>query len=217
MKTKNCVVLTGGPSVGKTTLLLELRRRGHPVIREVGTIILRSGLHHPSRDILEFQQAIFQRQIMVEGRLKNREECNRCIFLDRGIPDNVAYLTNAGLEVPDDFVSADVGHYLVCFLLEPLSFFERNGIRPDFEGLDFTEKITPLLATAYSKRGVMVINVPAMSGCLETCVAKKADMIEAISDELFRLQNQDVCVSDWPATLEVDCLGHRHIRLRLVS
>src|SRR3990167_1820435 len=92
------VVITGGPSVGKTTLIKALRRKGLPVAVEVGSVVIRHGLYHPAKDRRAFQSAVLQRQLQVERRLPR----NRRHFLDRGLLDGVAYYLIDGLAVPDE-------------------------------------------------------------------------------------------------------------------
>jgi hypothetical protein len=87
-----------------------------------------------------------------------------------------------GLSVPDRFESVDVSHYLVCFLLERLGKFVHDGVRPQFESLQFTQQITPLLESWYAKKGVRVIRVPAMSA------DDRVSFIEAECEKILRLK-----------------------------
>lgn len=152
------VVITGGPCVGKTTLIKALRQNGHKVMPEVGTIVIRRGLEHPARNRHAFQASVLQRQLKMEAR-----HAGETRFLDRGLLDGAAYYQIDALPVPADFDALDVSHYRVCFVLEPLGMFEHDGIRPQFEDLEFTERLTPLLENCYSERGIRTIRVPAMT------------------------------------------------------
>lgn len=155
--TKWCII-SGGPSVGKTTLIKRLRREGHRIIEEVGTRVIAGGVFHPARDRHAFQTEVLRMQLEEEATSQPDE----VTWGDRGLLDGAAYYLNDGLPVPERFASLDVSHYLVVFLLEPLETFEKDGIRPDFENLEFTLRITPLLEQVYRQAGVLVVRVPAM-------------------------------------------------------
>jgi predicted ATPase len=155
---QDCVVITGGPSVGKTTLVRALRRKGYAVLREVGTTVIRHGTYRPDKDRDLFQKIILQRQLKVEARRRK----GRLLLCDRGLLDGVAYYLNDGLPVPDEFAKLDTSHYRGCLLLEPLGVFEKTAIRPDFENLQYAEQITPRFEQCYGERGISVPRVPAM-------------------------------------------------------
>lgn len=119
-------VLTGGPSSGKTTTIELLRARGFKVVPEhareyideqleAGKTLAEIRSHNE-----EFQRVIIQRQIEHEESLNPHEQ----VFLDRAIPDSLAYYRFLGLE-PDHFLLDAVrsSHYKKVFVLEllPLS------------------------------------------------------------------------------------------------
>lgn len=172
------VVISGGPSVGKTTLIERLRREGHTILGEIGTRVINDGVHHPARDRDAFQTEVLRRQLEEEVALRR----DVLTFCDRGLLDGAAYYLNDGLAVPEQFSALDVSHYRVVFLLEPLDDFERDGIRPDFEDRDFSMRITPLLETCYRDAGVQVVRVPAMS------VSQRIAFIQTKVDELLHVR-----------------------------
>jgi predicted ATPase len=174
---RDCAIVSGGPSVGKTTLTRALRREGLPVIIEAGTSVIEEGVYHPAKDRHSFQMAVLERQLQLETKRK-RGRVNWC---DRGLLDGPAYYLNDGMPVPAEFDHVDVSHYLVCFLLEPLATFERDGIRPQFEDLEFTRRITPLLEQCYLQRGIQVVRVPDMP------VVDRIAFIQAECSRLLRL------------------------------
>lgn len=154
-----CFVITGGPSVGKTTLVNALQERGHQVLQESAAQIILEGREHPSKDRSAFQRAVLRRQIELE---QSSFACGGVWYADRGLLDGAAYLQHHDGYVPDSFYELDVSHYKAAFLLEPLSSFEKNGVRPDFEDLQYTEAITPLFGQIYRSRGVPVYFVPSL-------------------------------------------------------
>jgi predicted ATPase len=69
------IVLTGGPGVGKTTLIKELENRGFNVVSEVATIIIeqaiKQGLSHPAHDLESLK--IFIKDICAMQKVKEQE------------------------------------------------------------------------------------------------------------------------------------------------
>ena len=151
------VVITGGPSVGKTTIITGLSQLGFTVVEEFATKIIKEGKLLPWEDRVGFQSEVLRRQLFAEEGLKLTEEI---VFLDRGLFDGEAYYIKDKLDIPDIFSKLDASQYTVAFLIEPLDCFDQNDIRR--ENMDFTNEITTILAQCYSSRGVQVIRVPAM-------------------------------------------------------
>lgn len=151
------IVITGGPSVGKSTVIRMLKDRGHTVVNEQATAVIQEGKVLPWLDRDGFQKEVLRRQLNEEKRV-NREPPP--VFVDRGAYDGEAYYLMDGLEPPEVFQTIQPERYLAVFLLEPLDTFELDGIR--FENIEFTKKVTPILEACYAKRGILVERVEAM-------------------------------------------------------
>lgn len=152
-------VITGGPSVGKTTIIQGLADLGFTVVEERATAVIKEGELLPWVDRAAFQKEVLRRQLFAEERLKHAEEI---VFLDRGLFDGEAYYIYDQLPVPEIFSELDAGKYTVAFLVEPLDFFENNAIRPQ-ENLEFCKEVSKILEECYASRNVRVIRVPTMS------------------------------------------------------
>ncbi|WP_321477403.1 AAA family ATPase [uncultured Paludibaculum sp.] len=92
-------VITGGPGSGKTTVLLELARRGCPHAPEVARQIIQEqvrsgGTALPWADRASFTHLMLQRSI--ESYLEHAQTPQR-VFADRGIPDTLGYARLIGL------------------------------------------------------------------------------------------------------------------------
>lgn len=150
------IAITGGPSVGKSTLVNEIRNAGFAIVPEQATEIIKEGKILPweNRDL--FQREVLKRQIEAEAPYRNSKEI---VFVDRGIFDGEAYYRCDGLEPPQTFQELTDMHYSKVLLLEPLGVFVQDGIR--FENLEFTVRITQVLHEVYSERGFDITRIPA--------------------------------------------------------
>jgi predicted ATPase len=151
------VVITGGPSVGKTTIITGLAQLGFTVVEEFATKIIKEGVLLPWVDRVAFQTEVLRQQLFAEESLKLTEEI---VFLDRGLFDGEAYYIKDKLPIPEIFSTLDASQYTVAFLIEQLDTFDQNEVRR--EDIEFTNEITTILEECYKSRGVEVIRVPAM-------------------------------------------------------
>ncbi len=152
------IVITGGPSTGKTTIISLLEAKGFPVVHEQATQIIKEGKFLPWIDRAAFQDEVLQRQLAAEATLNSQ---GRPVFLDRGLFDGEAYYVYDKLEIPAIFSKLDATRYVMAFLIEELSFFDKNEVRR--ESLEFTKAISNILEDCYRKRHVSVVRVPALS------------------------------------------------------
>jgi len=150
-------VITGGPSVGKTTIISLLSARGFRVVDEFATQIINEGKFLPWVDRASFQAEVLRRQVQAESAIRNYPGP---IFLDRGLFDGEAYYIYDKLEIPSAFSRLDASHYSIAFLIEELPFFEQNHVRR--ENLEFTKELSIVLESCYRRRNVEVVRVPAM-------------------------------------------------------
>lgn len=93
IQNSNLYVITGGPGVGKTTLLRELERRGFAVAEEVARQIIREqaetgGDALPWDDTKRYTELMLKRSI--ESFIQLSASSNPT-FCDRGIPDTLCY------------------------------------------------------------------------------------------------------------------------------
>lgn len=151
------IVITGGPSVGKTTIVSLLESMGFPVVHEHATQIIKEGVYLPWVDRQAFQAEVLRRQLASE---KDLASTDAPVFLDRGLFDGEAYYIYDKLAIPKQFATFDASRYALALLIEELPFFEKNEVRR--ENLAFTREISAILEHCYAGRGVKVVRVPAM-------------------------------------------------------
>jgi len=150
-------VITGGPSVGKTTIVNGLANRGFKVIHEIATQVIQEGKYLPWVDRRKFQAEVLRRQQSAEASIL---DFDKPVILDRGLFDGEAYYVVDKMPVPQVFESLDASQYVVAFLIEPLNFFDETDVRR--ENLEFTREISVVLEQCYARRNVKVIRVPEM-------------------------------------------------------
>jgi predicted ATPase len=160
---KEIVVLIGGPSSGKTTLIEKLKENGHVCYPEVSREVIKEAQEKGIEQLFLEQPLLFS-ELLLEGRkrqfhLANKEEAD-IVFLDRGIPDVLAYMHYIGDSYPAFFDEACKEHlYSKIFILPTwkeiyISDEER------YESYEQALLIQEHLVETYQKYGYELIKVP---------------------------------------------------------
>ena len=108
MKKDNFFIVTGGPGMGKTTLINALTSQGFSCVPETGRDIIRqqvaaSGNALPWGDREAFARLMFEQSV---ADFRQRAGLTAPVFFDRGIADTIGYLELCELPVPDDMREA---------------------------------------------------------------------------------------------------------------
>ncbi|TWF40742.1 putative ATPase [Chitinophaga polysaccharea] len=103
MTKDNFFVLTGGPGMGKTSVIAALQEQGYLTVSESGREIIRQqvatgGTALPWQDQQAFARLMFDQAIEDFEQLSAQ---TTPVFFDRGIADTIGYLELCGLPVPD--------------------------------------------------------------------------------------------------------------------
>ncbi|UAY54088.1 AAA family ATPase [Arachidicoccus terrestris] len=102
------IVLTGGPGMGKTTIINYLSGLGHDVMPEAGRQIIQhqvktKGNRLPWADQQGYAMEMFQKAVSDYDWILNTD---RTTFFDRGIPDVIGYLMLCRLPVSSEIWQA---------------------------------------------------------------------------------------------------------------
>lgn len=151
--TPNWYVITGGPSSGKTTVINELAKLGYLTVPEAARVLIDKKIR---KNEAEFQRKVLEIKIEIEKKLPK----NKIIFLDRAIPDSIAYYQICGLNPKEVIKVCEKGRYKKIFFLEQLPM-EKDYAR--IENAETIRKLNKLLKEEYENLGYKVINIPAMS------------------------------------------------------
>ncbi len=154
-------VLTGGPGVGKSTVIKLLAFKGYSVIPETARTVIEEECAKksdtvPWGNLKKFQEVVAQRQLEIESEIKSGE-----VFLDRGIVDGYAYCLEGNIPAPKIIFDHGKNRYDKIFLLAPLSHYENDRIRK--EKKEFQAVVHALIKQAYLEFGYVIIPVPMLS------------------------------------------------------
>jgi len=165
-------VLTGGPNCGKTSVINELRSREFNVLEEVAREVLSSPVFANTKNTEFLEGVIFA------GQLCEESKCDRIRgikFLDRGLPDVIAYCwANLGY-VPKEFTDDRFrDRYEGVFLLDRLPFVQ-DGVRIEKDDSE-AQKMHDKIIAVYRNYGYSPVNVPIIE-LGERGIGKRADFI----------------------------------------
>ncbi|HEV3245338.1 MAG TPA: ATP-binding protein [Candidatus Paceibacterota bacterium] len=164
-------VLTGGPCSGKTTLVNGLKAQGYSVLPESVRTIISAGLAQGKSideivaDPLALQHTIIEHQLELQSQTSKSD----VTFLDRAVPDNIAYYRKFGLPLDAAIrEGVDAVKYRKVFLLDMIEFVN------DAERYESPEEAAELHAAirrAYQELGYEITEVPILP------VSERADFI----------------------------------------
>lgn len=162
---KKIILLIGGPSSGKTTLINHLETEGHICYPEISReVILKA--REEGVDYLFLENPMLFSERLLEGRIKQYQNAvneEKPVFIDRGIPDVVAYMDFIGDTYPAEFIAAcETYKYDKVFLLPPWEEIYTSDAER-YESYEEASKIHNYLVDTYTKYGYELHEVPKMS------------------------------------------------------
>lgn len=162
MQETNWVVITGGPSSGKSTVLEYLKTKGYLITVEMARVFIDEEiakgktLAEIRADGKGFQDRVLQMKIELEEQITP----DQITFFDRGIPDSIAYVKISGGDITQPLQASQKRRYRAVFLFDQVPF-EQDYARTEDE--KESNKISQLLYEAYTDPGYNVFRVPLMS------------------------------------------------------
>ncbi len=160
---KKIILLIGGPGSGKTTIINELITKGYTcypeISRQVTLEAQKTGI-----DQLFLKEPLLFSELLLKGRIKQfnnaLKEPADCVFIDRGIPDVLAYMHYIGDAYPAFFDDAcKTNRYSKIFILPPWEeIYVSDNER--YENFEQAKLIHNHLVETYEKYGYELIEVP---------------------------------------------------------
>ncbi|MFD2887534.1 AAA family ATPase [Chitinophaga cymbidii] len=160
----NFYVITGGPGVGKTTLLHELEKRNYRCMPEAARRIIQEQMAQ-NGDALPWENKARYAELMLEGSVNLYKQADQgtVTFFDRGIPDVLAYVRLTGLPLTETLTDA-----LTSFRYHPLVFILppwKEIYATDSERKQTWEEAVAtfeVMKEAYTGYGYTIVEVPPM-------------------------------------------------------
>lgn len=168
------IVLTGGPSTGKTTVIEELVNRSFMCMTEISRDVTLNARKNGVEQLFLTKPLLFS-ELLLEGRINQYLEAEKrnadIVFFDRGIPDVHAYMNYISIDYPESYIKkSKLYKYDYIFLMPPWEdIYITDSER--YENFEQALAIHNHLERTYKKLNYNVIEVPFGT------VEKRADFI----------------------------------------
>ncbi|MGA8852948.1 MAG: ATP-binding protein [Christiangramia sp.] len=165
MKNKK-IVITGGPGTGKSSIVHKLEEKGERCLHEVSRQVTLEAQKEGIAQLFLTKPLLFSEKLL-EGRLDQFHEAAKYnsdhIFIDRGLPDVVAYMEYFKTDYPEIFDHTCEKHsYDQIFILPPWKeIYTSDNER--YESFEEALKISSYLYSTYKRYGYDPIEVPKLS------------------------------------------------------
>jgi predicted ATPase len=160
---KELIVITGGPGTGKTTIIDALIEQGYACFPEISRQVTMEAKKQGIEQLFLEKPLLFS-ELLLEGRKKQHQQAladqAEIVFMDRGIPDVLAYMHYIGDSYPAFFDHAcKEHHYSKIFVLPPWEdIYESDEER--YENFEQAKLIFEHLLETYQNYGYELIEVP---------------------------------------------------------
>lgn len=160
---EQAIVITGGPGMGKTSLVEKLGQMGYTYMPESGRYIIQTELESGGEKLPWADRRGFAREMfnMAMTDYKQAQNNQSLTFFDRGLPDVIGYLTLCKLPVPDDIWSAarTCQYHPQVFIAPPWQeiYITDNERKQSFDEATATYDV---MANVYTLLGYSLIEIP---------------------------------------------------------
>lgn len=157
------IVITGGPGTGKSTIINDLIERGYFCFEEISRQITLDAQKEGIDQLFLSHPLLFSERLL-KGRIQQYSKATKLdseiVFLDRGIPDVLAYMDFVGDSYPQNFMDACKNNvYDYVFILKPWkAIYTSDNER--YENFEQALKIHNRLVNTYRTYNYNLIDVP---------------------------------------------------------
>ncbi len=157
------IVITGGPSTGKSTIIEELTHRGYFCMPEISREIIAEAQKKGIEQLFLTDPLLFS-DMLLKGRIEQYEKALKSdaslVFFDRGVPDIQAYLNYKGDDYPEKFDEKSRFYkYSKIFILPPWEEIHQTD-QERYENFKQAKEIHKNLIKTYENIGYICIEVP---------------------------------------------------------
>lgn len=173
------IVITGGPGTGKSSIINALIKRGFTCFEEISRQIILDAKKEGIDQLFLTNPLLFS-ELLLKGREQQHLDAKTneadVVFLDRGVPDVLAYMDFIGDTYPQNFVDTCKDCvYDTVFILKPWkAIYTSDNER--YESFEQALEIHKNLVNTYQSYNYALIDVP-----FDT-VEKRVDYILNILD-----------------------------------
>jgi len=157
------IVITGGPSTGKTTVINELIKRGYNCIPEISRQVTLKA-REDGVEWLFLKDPLLFSKLLLYGREKQyidaHKSSSKLIFFDRGIPDVHAYMNYFGTDYPTIYEATSKKYKYNQILLMPPWKEIYTDDEERYENFEQSLVIYNHLKNAYKKLGYKITEIP---------------------------------------------------------
>ena len=156
-------LLAGGINSGKTTTLKILGNKGYNIIPEAAELLIKEAIgknkKHPDiENKYKFVEKVLEKRIELESQIKE----DQIYFIDRGIPDGLAYYKLYKIPITETYRAA-----IEKYRYDKVFFFDLlDNYKPDesirIQNIKERKIIHGLLEETYTELGYELIHVPLM-------------------------------------------------------
>lgn len=163
---KQKIVITGGPGTGKSSIIRQLEKHGHECLHEISRQVTLEA-QKQGIDQLFLEKPLLFSEKLLEGRKIQHREADMIsattVFIDRGIPDVLAYMNYFKTEYSPYFRDECLAHsYDKVFFLPPWEeIYQSDNER--YESFKEACLISKHLFETYQTYGYTPIKVPELS------------------------------------------------------
>ncbi|NQX40345.1 Predicted ATPase [Pedobacter steynii] len=171
---KNFFVITGGPGMGKTSLIEEMTKRGYTCVPETGRQIIIhqmniKGIALPWKSPRLFGELMF-RQAHEDFLTCGEQE--QPVFFDRGIPDVIGYMELCRLQPGREMkgIAKNLRYHPFVFITPPWEEIYRNDTERKQTFAEAVETYE-MMRHVYTKLGYDILEIPKIS------ITERADFL----------------------------------------
>ncbi|SKB34020.1 Predicted ATPase [Salegentibacter holothuriorum] len=163
---KQKIVITGGPGTGKSSIIRQLEKHGHECLHEISRQVTLEAQKQGIAQLFLEQPVLFSEKLLEGRKIQYREADmipTSIIFIDRGIPDVLAYMDYFKTAYSSYFTDAckEYSYDKVFFLPPWEEIYQSDNER--YESFKEASLISKHLFETYKTYGYTPIEVPKTS------------------------------------------------------